>query len=145
MRLTLGWPLRRLRDHSTRHCCPALPVRRWASYKTAEDAAGAARAHAQAAAAARAAGRLLGRVCVVTGGSTGIGLAIVRALHKEGAIVIAVARDQAKLQRAVSSVGGCGGRRTRSASTPRLRACPPSAPARVGMATINTRWNCYDY
>jgi len=51
------------------------------------------------------AGPLAGKVCVVTGGSAGIGAAIVSALHADGAQVIAAARDDAKLQAAAASVG----------------------------------------
>ena len=54
---------------------------------------------------AAAGGLLQGRVCVVTGGSAGIGLAIVTALHAQGALVVAVARNPEKLQAAAEAVG----------------------------------------
>jgi NAD(P)-dependent dehydrogenase (short-subunit alcohol dehydrogenase family) len=46
-----------------------------------------------------------GRVCVVTGASRGIGLAISRRLVEEGAQVLMVARDEARLGAAADEVG----------------------------------------
>src|SRR5262249_32725585 len=45
-----------------------------------------------------------GKIALVTGGSKGIGLAIARALGASGASVVITGRDQATLDRAVSSV-----------------------------------------
>jgi 3-oxoacyl-[acyl-carrier protein] reductase len=45
------------------------------------------------------------RVCVVTGGSSGIGLATARLLLDEGARVAIVGRDEARLQRAATGLG----------------------------------------
>lgn len=45
------------------------------------------------------------RVCVVTGGSSGIGLATARLLLREGARVAIVGRDAARLARAVEELG----------------------------------------
>jgi NAD(P)-dependent dehydrogenase (short-subunit alcohol dehydrogenase family) len=44
--------------------------------------------------------RLAGKVAIVTGGASGIGLAIARRFHSEGASVILADRDQAALDRA---------------------------------------------
>jgi 3-oxoacyl-[acyl-carrier protein] reductase len=46
-----------------------------------------------------------GRVCVVTGASRGIGLAVSRALVAEGARVLMVARDEARLSAAADDLG----------------------------------------
>ena len=45
------------------------------------------------------------RVCVVTGASQGIGLEIARRLHEEGATVLMVARDEARLGAAAEALG----------------------------------------
>jgi NAD(P)-dependent dehydrogenase (short-subunit alcohol dehydrogenase family) len=52
---------------------------------------------------------LKGKVAIVTGGSRGIGLAIGRALAKEGATVALVARGKPALDAAVAEVAGLGG------------------------------------
>ena len=49
--------------------------------------------------------RIEGRVALVTGASQGIGEAIARALHREGAKVALLARDGAKLAKVVGDVG----------------------------------------
>jgi 3-oxoacyl-[acyl-carrier protein] reductase len=49
---------------------------------------------------------LAGKACVVTGASSGIGLATARALTAEGARVLLVARSEERLADAASSVGG---------------------------------------
>jgi 3-oxoacyl-[acyl-carrier protein] reductase len=53
---------------------------------------------------------LTGRVCVVTGGSRGIGLATGRALCAEGASVLLVARTHATLEAAVETCRAAGGK-----------------------------------
>jgi len=51
---------------------------------------------------------LAGKVAIVTGSSRGIGLGIATALAGEGADVVLCARDDARLQAAVATVGGPG-------------------------------------
>jgi short-subunit dehydrogenase len=50
------------------------------------------------------------KVCVVTGGSAGLGLAIGRELATRGAQVVLVARRQGPLDAAVAALGSAGGR-----------------------------------
>lgn len=45
------------------------------------------------------------KIVIVTGGATGIGYAIARTFHEEGATVIINGRDQAKLNKAAASIG----------------------------------------
>ena len=59
---------------------------------------------------AEAASELAGQVAFVTGGATGIGLAIVRALTARGATVAIFNRNQERAQAAVSTIAAAGGR-----------------------------------
>jgi NAD(P)-dependent dehydrogenase (short-subunit alcohol dehydrogenase family) len=52
------------------------------------------------------AGKLEGKIAVVTGGSSGIGLATAQAFVKEGAFVYITGRRQAELDKAVKTIGG---------------------------------------
>jgi len=49
--------------------------------------------------------KLEGKIAVVTGGSTGIGLAIAKRFAAEGAQVIITGRRQAELEKAGNAVG----------------------------------------
>ena len=50
--------------------------------------------------------RLEGKAALVTGGGSGIGLAVARLLLQEGARVFITGRDEAKLRRAADALGG---------------------------------------
>jgi NAD(P)-dependent dehydrogenase (short-subunit alcohol dehydrogenase family) len=50
--------------------------------------------------------RLAGKVAVVTGGNSGIGLATAKRFHEEGAKVVISGRDQKTLDEAVKTIGG---------------------------------------
>jgi NADPH:quinone reductase-like Zn-dependent oxidoreductase len=53
--------------------------------------------------------RLLGKVTVITGGSSGIGLATAKRFAAEGAKVVVTGRRQAELDAAVKDIGGNAG------------------------------------
>ena len=48
---------------------------------------------------------LEGKVAVITGGTTGIGLAIAKEFVAEGATVVVTGRDQGRLDKAVAKIG----------------------------------------
>src|SRR5438876_7136427 len=50
--------------------------------------------------------KLAGKTALVTGGGSGIGLAIARVFLQEGARVAITGRDEAKLRRACETLGG---------------------------------------
>lgn len=49
--------------------------------------------------------KLYNKIAVITGGSSGIGLATAKRFHQEGAIVIITGRNQERLDRAVQEIG----------------------------------------
>src|ERR1700730_3739112 len=50
--------------------------------------------------------RLMGKTALVTGGGSGIGLAVARAFLEEGALVAISGRDEAKLRKAAAMLQG---------------------------------------
>lgn len=50
--------------------------------------------------------RLAGKTAVITGGTTGIGLASAQRFHAEGARLLITGRDQARIDEAIAHVGG---------------------------------------
>ena len=61
--------------------------------------------------------KLEGKIAIVTGGSTGIGLATAKRFASEGAHVIVTGRRQAELDAAVSAIGNATGIRVDSSNT----------------------------
>ena len=70
----------------------------------------------------------MGRVALVTGGSMGLGLALVTALAEDGWTVIVDGRDPDDLASAVSGVPGPGRWSPWPGTSPTLATAPPSAP-----------------
>jgi NAD(P)-dependent dehydrogenase (short-subunit alcohol dehydrogenase family) len=87
------------------------------------------------------AGKLDGKVAVVTGGNSGIGLATARRFAAEGAKVVITGRRQAELDRAVAEVGhgaiGVQGDVSRLADLDRLYDTVKEAHGRVDVLFAN--------
>jgi NAD(P)-dependent dehydrogenase (short-subunit alcohol dehydrogenase family) len=64
--------------------------------------------------------KLEGKIAIVTGGSTGIGLATAKRFANEGAHVIVTGRRQAELDAAVSEIGNASGIRVDSSNMAEL-------------------------
>jgi NADP-dependent 3-hydroxy acid dehydrogenase YdfG len=82
--------------------------------------------------------RLTDRRALVTGGGSGIGLAVARLFLQEGAKVAITGRDEAKLRRAAGDVGG--------GSRLLIRACDVSDPLQVQAAVghVTEQWGGID-
>jgi NADP-dependent 3-hydroxy acid dehydrogenase YdfG len=78
--------------------------------------------------------RLAGKVCLVTGGGSGIGLAVARAFLDEGARVAIAGRDEAKLRHAVLKLAG-GDRLTSHAMDVAI-----SDQVQAAVRQLNERW-----
>jgi 3-oxoacyl-[acyl-carrier protein] reductase len=74
-----------------------------------------------------------GRVAVVTGGSTGIGLAVARLLLEDGAKVALVARNQERLDQAARDLTQATGGQVLAFAAD---VCEPSAPEQIIGATV---------
>jgi NAD(P)-dependent dehydrogenase (short-subunit alcohol dehydrogenase family) len=74
---------------------------------------------------------IAGRRVLITGATSGLGLAMARALVKEGAKVLITGRDQNKIDQAVSSI--------RSATDPTIRETPASLSGECVGALIDVR------
>ena len=81
------------------------------------------------------AGRIAGRVAVVTGGCSGIGLASVRRLAAEGATVVVGDVDEARGPKVAAEVGGCF-QRTDVTNEDDVRLLFATAHARYGSVDI---------
>src|SRR5947208_1640907 len=93
---------------------------------------------------AAVAGRLLGKVALVTGGGTGIGLAVAEEFARQGASVVVAGRRPEPLADAVESIRKDGGTVTaaagdvgRSADTARLVAETVDAYGRIDVLINN--------
>ena len=86
--------------------------------------------------------RLDGKIAVVTGGSSGIGLATARRFVKEGAYVFITGRRQAELDRAVALIGkhveAVQGDATRSADLDRLYRTVMASKGRLDILVANS-------
>lgn len=81
---------------------------------------------------------LQGKVCVVAGGSRGIGLACAATLAAEGAQVIVVGRDRARLERAAGDVARHAADAERAVLPLACDLTAPDAPARIAQAVAET-------
>ena len=62
-------------------------------------------------------GKLEGKVCIITGGGTGIGRGTARAFAKEGATLVLAARQLDRLNDSAERCGATGSRPVRSRRT----------------------------
>jgi NAD(P)-dependent dehydrogenase (short-subunit alcohol dehydrogenase family) len=81
--------------------------------------------------------KLAGKIAVITGGSTGIGLAVAKRFLKEGAEVYVTGRRQTELDAAVHAIGGTAeGVRVDSADMSQLRALFDQVKAKHGRLDV---------
>jgi NAD(P)-dependent dehydrogenase (short-subunit alcohol dehydrogenase family) len=81
--------------------------------------------------------RFAGKVVLVTGGSSGLGLAAARAFAEEGAEVIIVGRDQAAIDKAVAGIGPkASGHRADVSRVPEIAALMQAVKARHGRLDV---------
>lgn len=83
---------------------------------------------------------LIGRRILLTGASRGVGLAIARLFTQHGALVLGVARDARRLERAAAELSPAG---AHAFSWLALDLTDASAPARLARA-VNERWGALD-
>ena len=81
--------------------------------------------------------RFGGKVVLVTGGSSGLGLAAARAFADEGADVVIVGRDQAAIDRAVTAIGAkASGHRADLSRLPEIAGLMEAVRARHGRLDV---------
>jgi len=81
--------------------------------------------------------RFAGKVVLVTGGSSGLGLAAAQAFAREGAEVVIAGRDQAAIDRAVAAIGAkASGHRADVAHVPEIEQLMQAVRARHGRLDV---------
>ena len=75
---------------------------------------------------------LSGRTALVTGGGSGLGLAMAEGLAAAGAAVVVVGRDKGKLEAGAKAIGAAGAEACHSSTAPRSRRSSRASSARTG-------------
>lgn len=88
--------------------------------------------------------KLLGKKCLITGGSQGIGLAIANRFASEGASVILLSRNRDKLVAAAKNLSVVDGSQTHTVAPFDLSQCRPFTESDIGtkLTTIDVLVNC---